>query len=166
MKNLSLQFLQEELKRVSDWIKLSDQKTAFLAVYYSAVAGFAVSQKEEAISKFLSSEGWVLNLLYIDLLLIILTFSFGMYFLFSSIFPRLNNSFTDESLFYFGTISKMKFVDFIKKLGTLSAIESKKQLVEQIYTNSLIADRKMKRVGACIRCLFVLIFLVMIFILM
>ncbi len=114
MKSLNLQFLQEELKRISDWIKFSDQKTAFLAVYYSAVFGFAVSHKSEFISKLLSSGGWISNLLCVDLLLIIITFSFGIFFLFSSVFPRLKNSFTDESLFYFGTISRMKFVDFIK----------------------------------------------------
>ncbi len=150
---------------MSDWIKFSDKKTAFLAVYYSAVFGFAVSHKSEFISKLLSSGGWISNLLCVDLLLIIITFSFGIFFLFSSVFPRLKNSFTDESLFYFGTISRMKFVDFIKKLETLSDDESKKQLAEQIYTNSLIADRKMKNVRACIRRLFVLVLLITIFIL-
>lgn len=39
--------------------------------------------------------------------------------------------------------------------------ESKKQIVEQIYTNSIIADQKIKNVQNSIKCLFILAIFVM-----
>jgi len=166
MDNLGPQFLQEELKRTIDWIKFADQKTACLAVYYSAILGFLISQKNMILNAMSLTNSLNSIFLYAILFFIISIFTFGIYFLFSSIFPSLKNSFTDESLFYFGTISKMKFIDFTKKMNDLSGVEAKKQLAEQIYTNSLIADQKMKSVKSCIKCLFILVFFTAVLILM
>lgn len=162
MKNLSLQFLQEELKRVCDFIKFADKKIAFIAIYYSALISFVISQKSVIFLKFSLSNGWFLSLLYLDLFLAIIFFSFGIVSLFFAVFPRLTNSFTNESLFYFGTIAKLKYADFIKKMETVSEIEAKKQLAEQIYTNAIIANKKMGNVKSCTIFLFLLIFSIVI----
>lgn len=146
MKNLSPAFLQAELSRISEWIKFSDQKSAFLFVYYSAVFGSIVFIKYDIYSNLLNYKNWQLYL-YITLIsLTAFLFLGGIFFLLSCIFPRLKNNLTNKSLFYFGNIADMKFVDYIKQIEELSEDETKKQLVEQIYTNSMIANTKMKNI--------------------
>jgi len=149
MKKLELQFLQAELNRISEWIRFSDRKSAFLSINYSAIFGILISQKE----KIQNLENWYSCIL---IFLIILSFFIGLFFLIKSVFPRLKNNFTDKSLFYFGNIAKVKFVDYSKSMEKLTEEESKKQIIEQIYTNSIIADQKMKNVQNSVKCLFIL----------
>jgi len=151
MENFSLQFLQSELDRVSDWIKFTDKKTAFLATYYSLIFGFVISQKDLILSNIENYEKWIFAFYVVILMGVILSFLIGIFFLFKSIFPRLKNSFTDKSLFYFGHVAIMKFVDYSKEIEKLTVDEAKKQIIEQIYTNSMIADQKMKNVHNSIK---------------
>ncbi len=156
MKKLELQFLQAELNRISEWIRFSDKKSVFLSVYYSAVFGILISQKEKIENLISNLKSLYFYLFILLIILIFLSFSIGLFFLKKSIFPRLKNDFTDKSLFYFGNIAKMKFIDFLKNMGKLTEEESKKQIAEQIYTNSIIADQKMKNVQNSIKALFIL----------
>ncbi len=151
MKNFSLQFLQSELNRVSEWIKFADKKTAFLTAYYSVIFGLMVSQKEPILDHLTNYKEWMLVFYTYILLGVITSFFVGIFFLFKSVFPRLKNSFTDESLFYFGHVASMKFVDYSDKIEKLTEEEAKKQVVGQIYTNSIIANQKMKNVQKSIK---------------
>jgi len=161
MKTINLQFLQTELNRVSDWIRFSDQKSAFLSVYYTAILGVIISQKKSIINNFMTFNSCKLCFYYIIIGCIIISFIIGIIFLFLSVFPRLKNSFTDKSLFYFGHISKMKPLDYLENMKELTEDEAKRQMAEQIYTNSFIADIKMKNVQNSIRFLGILILLLM-----
>jgi len=161
MKNVNLQFFQEELKRISEWIRFTDQKAALVAVYYSALISFLVVKKDIIVIclKQLSlGELFILNSI---LFLLLIFITLGIFYLFSSIFPRLKNHFNKKSLFYFGTISRMEFLNFIEKMGSLSEDEMKKQIIEQIYILSVIADQKMNNIQNSIRCLFVSIFFIL-----
>jgi len=157
MENFNLQFLQSELNRVSEWIQFSDKKTAFLSAFYSAVFGLVISQKELISQHFIVYQEWTSCLYIFILLSFIVSFVTGIFFLFKSIFPRLNNSFTDKSLFYFGHVANMKFVDYLEEIKKLTDNEAKRQIIEQIYTNSIIADQKMKNVQKSIKIFFVVI---------
>jgi len=153
---MDLQFLQSELNRTSEWIKFSDQKSAFLSVYYSAIIGLLISRKTEIIESFKLCTSWFIYIHFLILVGILISSILGLFLLLKSIFPRLKNSFTDKSLFYFGHISNMKFVDYSEAVKGLSGEDAKKQITEQIYTNSVIADQKMKNVQNSTKCLFVL----------
>lgn len=162
MKKLELQFLQAELSRVSEWVRFADQKSTFLSAYYSAIIIFLLSQKEKIEIGIENFEGWTLCVFVLIFVLLGITFFIGIFFLLSSIFPRLKNHFTDTSLFYFGSIANTKFLDYSKKMESLTEEESKRQIEEQIYTNSVIADQKMKNVKSATKFLFLLFVLVVI----
>lgn len=166
MEKFSLQFLQSELNRVSEWIKFADKKTAFLTAYYSVIFGLVISQKDSILNNLTNYQKWIFGFYIVILIGVIISFLIGIFFLFKSIFPRLKNSFTDKSLFYFGHIASMKFVDYSKEIEKLTEDEAKKQITEQIYTNSIIADQKMKNVQNSIKSFIVFSFFVLLLILL
>lgn len=146
MKNFDLQFLLAELNRVSEWIRFSDRKSAFLAVYYSTIFGLVIYQKGSISQNITTYQDWPLLAYILVLIGIILSFIIGVFFLVNSVFPRTKNSYTSKSLFYFGHVANMKLIDYFEKIEKLSEDEAKKQIIEQIYSNSTIADQKMKDV--------------------
>lgn len=156
MNTFSLNFLQSELNRVSEWIQFSDKKTAFLSAFYSAIFGLVFSQKESILQHFIIYQKGITCFYTVILLGFIIAFIVGIFFLFESVFPRLKNSFTDKSLFYFGHVANMKFIDYLEEIKKLTEDEAKKQIIEQIYTNSIIADQKMKNVQKSIKSIIAL----------
>lgn len=98
---LELQFLQNELNRVSDWIRFTDRKSAFLSVYYSAIFTFIFSHIDNIQKSILNFTDISLCLFGILLILIVISFFLGLFFLFNAIFPQLENNYTDTSIFYF-----------------------------------------------------------------
>jgi len=157
MENFKLQFLQSELNRVSEWIQFSDKKTAFLSAFYSVIFGLVFSQKESIFQHIIIYQKWITCFYAFILLGVVVSFIVGIFFLFKSVYPRLKNLFTDKSLFYFGHIANMKFVDYSEEIKKLTEDEAKKQIIEQIYINSIIADQKMENVQKSIKSLIVLI---------
>ncbi|KKQ46180.1 MAG: hypothetical protein US63_C0005G0022 [Candidatus Moranbacteria bacterium GW2011_GWC2_37_8] len=162
MNQLKIQFLHEELKRTCEWIKFADQKAAFIALYYSVLIGFLVSKKDIIVNDLKQLHLGQLFVLNSILFLLLVLLSLGIFYLFSCVFPQLKNHSNEKSLFYFGTVSKMKFLDFIKKIENLSEDETKEQIAEQIYTTSIIADQKMNNIQNSVRCLFASAFLILI----
>ncbi|MBI2120173.1 MAG: hypothetical protein HYT94_00950 [Parcubacteria group bacterium] len=156
MKNYDLSFLQSELLRVSGLIEFADKKAAFLSVYYSAMMGFIFTKRIEILTGYDKYAGF--ESLYVLVWSSLLTsLLIGLYYLFWSIFPQLNNHNTDNSIFYFGHVAKYKFNSFINALNELDEDGIKHQLAEQIYTNSIIADRKMQSVKKSTQTLFIVI---------
>lgn len=158
MGNFNLRFLQSELSRISEWIQFSDKKTAFLSAFYSAIFGLVFSQNESILQHFVIYKKWITCFYSFISLGFVISFVVGIFFLFESVFPRLKNSFTDKSLFYFGHVANMKFIDYSEEIKKLTEDEAKKQIIEQIYTNSIIADQKMKNVQKSIKSFIVLVF--------
>ncbi len=155
MKNSDLEFLQLELSRVSDWIKFADTKAGFVAVFYSAVFGFLWSQREAFFIRTLCirdcSAPYVILFIVILALLVL-----GIYFLLTTVKPRIDNKNTDESLFFYGTVSQMKIEDYLKDVEEISDEKASRQIKEQIYTNSIIANTKMTNVRRSIDTLVVI----------
>lgn len=143
MGHRDLQFLQSELSRVSEWVRFADGKAGFLAVFYIAIFGFIASKKDEVTSLMFSPSCFysVLPLLYIGLFLTVLV---GVYYLFATVFPRLKNTCSGRSLFYFGSIAEMKADDYSQDCERATNEDAQKQITEQIHANSVIAAAKMK----------------------
>jgi len=164
MKNISLNFLQSELNRVSNWIQFSDKKTAFLSAFYSAIFGLVFSQREQIVQNFLVYQKWIIYLYSFIFVGFVFSYFIGLFFLFRTVFPRLKNSFTDKSLFYFNHIANLKLIDYLKKIEKLSENEAKKQIIEQIYSNSIVAKQKMNNVQNAIKSfVVVIIFTILLF---
>ena len=164
MKNLELEFLHLELNRATEYIKFSDQKSGFISVYYSAILGFLISCKASVLLYISSHHGIVLFCYILVLSANVILFLSGIFWLFRSIFPRLTNLTTDKSVFYFGHVANLKFIDYLKDLKKLSVHDIKEQIIEQIHTNSAIANWKMKNIQKSIKFLFALVFMVIVLI--
>jgi len=160
MKKLELSFLQNELNRVSEWIRFSDEKSAFLSAYYSGIFLGIISYKDSVICSISNLKSWTLFLYIILIIVTVGLFILGIFFLISSVFPRLKNTNTDKSLFYFGNIAKLKLIDYFDEMEELTEEGVKKQISEQIHTNSIIAAQKMSNVKNSTKCLFVLVILI------
>ncbi len=143
MAKIDINFLHGELKRVCDWIQFADKKVAFLSAFYSAVIGFCISKKDlwtKDISLLECADFWIQVVLGFALAICLAA---GMISIVLAVFPQTKNHFTSKSLFYFGNISDMKFVDFQKAYKELTEEEAKDQITEQIYSNSRVVSRKM-----------------------
>jgi len=162
MKKIDISFLQSELVRTSDWIQFSDKKTGFLSVYYSAMAGFVISQWSDILGGG-SGYGSLETLYFLVFILFTTSFLIGIYYLFRSVFPQLKNSNLDNCLFYFGHIANKKLADYIDGLKNLSEEEVENQLAEQIHTTSVIANIKMTNVQKSTQSLVVSIVLLVFF---
>lgn len=143
---MNIDFLQTELKRIAGWLEFSDKKTAFLSIYYTAILGLLINQKNIFFLNIQNFEGKKEVIYVILLICLLISFFIGLFFLFNSLFPRLKNNFTNKSLFYFGNIANMKFVDYLKDVNNLKEDDFKNQIIEQIYTNSLITNTKMNNI--------------------
>ncbi len=166
MQNFNLTFLQLELKRTGEWIQFSDKKTAFLSAFYSAIFGLVLSQKELILNHFKVDQKWELYFYIFIFLGFVIFFMLGVYFLLKSVFPELGNTHTNKSLFYFGNIANLKFTNYLDELKKLNEEDAKKQIIEQIYINSIIANRKMKNVQNSIEIFAIVVIFVLLLILL
>lgn len=153
MNCLSLQFLQSEVGRISEMIQFADKKASFLSVYYTAIIGFLFTQKLyvfEGFSRYQDLE----TIYLIFCLSFLIPFLIGLYHLFLSILPRLDNKNIDKSLLYFGHIASRSLSKYTEELSVIEEKGLKLQLIEQIHTNSIIADKKMQHVRKSTMVLF------------
>src|SRR3989338_4616201 len=164
MRHQESDFLQTELSRFSDWIQFTDQKAGFIAVFYSAILGYLITKRDVILSNlFICNETCdIWPLLFIGLIILL---AMGIYQLFFTVVPKLKNTNTKESLFYFGTVAALRLEDFQIKFENMTDEEARKQLVEQIHTNSMIANTKMvsvKKSAVFLFCSGILVFLLFI----
>jgi hypothetical protein len=166
MKNIKLDFLHSELNRTTEWVKFSDRKIGFVLVYYSIIVGHLISNKEYIVTYIKPLQGLIFWSYGLLLLFTLVSLFVGIFSLFKSIFPRLKNITTDNSIFYFGHISNSKFADYLKELKSISENDMKEQVAEQIHINSVIANQKMQNIQRSIRFLFLSSVLYMVLILL
>lgn len=154
MNTKNLTTLYNELERVSKWIEFADQKAGFLGLFYSAIVGFILTQKSTIVSGL--SEGNDICTLILVVLLLIVVFSLarGIYFLYRTVLPQLENGNTNNSLFYFGNVAKKKISDYLLEVKDLDEERMMHEIAEQIHTNSVIADKKMSSVKKSTKWLF------------
>ena len=158
MKN-NIDFLQNELVRTSEWLKFAEQKFTLLSIYYWLWITYIIHNQNKILKLFIE---YSIFKIFIFLIFIFTLLSW-IYFLFKVIFPNLNNISTNKSFFFFKHISNMKILDFIKNFKNLTNKEKENQILEQIHTNSIIANEKMNNITNSSKILFInLIFFIII----
>lgn len=155
MKDLA--FLQSELIRVSNWIEFADKKAGFLGVFYSAILVFVFTQHKDIICGIFYYESSYLVLYILSLSTLLSLLAQGFYFLFRAVLPNLKNLNTNHSLFYYGTVASKKIADYLNEMTELTGDKANKEITEQIYTNCVIADKKMKYIRKATQTLFAVI---------
>lgn len=144
MKKLDLNFIYSELNRISEWIKFAEQKSAFLSIYYTWLIGFLFNQKANILKKTETLKECEFLFYKLFLVFIWIVILLWLWFLFLAILPKIKNWLTNnKSLFYFWNVSNMNYIDYSKEVLKLSENDAKKQILEQLYTNSGIAHKKM-----------------------
>lgn len=156
MNKNDIEFLQVELIRVSDWIKFADQKVAILSWFFTLIIGFILSNKNFNDIFCVWYKLLIAILLFISIII-------WFFFILKVIFPKLKNKNTSESCFYYWNIASKKSIDFIKIMKKLTDKDILEQLIEQIHTNSTIADIKMKNFKIATIFLFISLILTIIF---
>ncbi len=147
----TIDFLHKELTRLSEIIKFSDQKSGFIAIYYPIAIGIIY----KTVNSLLLLSEKMNNYLFYVLVIILLCYSIlsitGIVYLINSILPRLNNN--SNSILFFKDIAKMSLSNYLSNFNKFDDEKLKNHLLEQIHTNSVIADKKMKNVYASTICL-------------
>ena len=144
MKNKDINFLQSELVRVSSWVEFADKKAGFIGAFYSAIIVFILTQRSQILEGFSSYEGFCSVALILVSFVLLMSVIYGVHSLFCAVLPRLKNENTDKSLFYYGNVTERKIADYLQEMKELTDERVVHQITEQIYANSVIADKKMK----------------------
>ncbi len=140
------------LNNTNDWIKYSDTKATIILTMFGVLITIIYSNSAEVLAGIQNSN-WIL---FFSILTGICT-TLSILFAFLCINPKLTNS-NPNSIIYFGHIKK-KFKtseEYSKKASKIMANSDsyRKELAEQVHTNSKIAWGKFKNVTWCVRFLF------------
>ena len=141
--------INENLENVNSWINNCDTKTSIILGVYGVIIA-TLFAKDKLTDKCISILNNVIhNVNFSDVLYIlfntiaIFLFVFGVYKLIKVLIPTLKNSKTANSHFYFGGIasfsSALEFKQSIKKMSEENILD---ELLTQLYTNSVICNKK------------------------
>jgi hypothetical protein len=136
LRNLN-EDLWKRLNLVNDWIKTADLKASFITIASVAVLGFLIPLNN--------------NLNVIESFIFLIALLTGLTSLIMSILvnlPVLKKSEAINGLIYYGDIeSHRNSESFYQSLSSQSDDDITKDLSNQVYENSRIAFKKMRRVG-------------------
>ena len=170
--------LIERLNHINTWINNCDQKSGILMAFLGVMVPliFTTELFTSNISSlilpikdyWLNSEGTFNFFNFILCVLLVLLGYYivrSIYFLFQVINGRIDETKYNQdgleinSLFFFGTISKKKFITFKDQLSDAS-YNSNNDILSQIYINSVIAQQKFTYYNKAIKSLssFLIIF--------
>lgn len=123
------------LDMINNWINNIDTKVSFALALAGILMGFIFNMTLS------DNEGTMV--LVLTLLLYIANFGALLYFVLA-ITARVDNPNNAQSIFFFGSISTFKLVDYIEKTNNITEQEILEDLKEQVHTNSLICNKKVK----------------------
>lgn len=158
MGKKDINFWHSELNRIIDLVKFADQKAALVAAGYTGILWVIVTQKDAIMETNYDFCFWLVTVIFA------LVFIIGVVNLFDSISPRIKRNWQHISYFYFGHVNTMDSNLFIVDMSNMTEREAEEQILEQIHTNSLIANVKMERIGKSTVYLFASILLCLIFV--
>ena len=145
--------LLDRLNRHLDWIKSCDTKTsivlAITGIFFTIFASSPSLNTLKDIFAGIFTNINFANLLYLIFFLISCFICiYGVYCLIKVLIPRLEKDILNDddlygdSLYYFESISKNKFIDFKNKMLNESDITRRDDLISQIYINAYISNIK------------------------
>ena len=143
--------LNRILDRINQWIVNCDNKSLILVTLIGIVVGilFATSYIEKllVIYSYIYLHPTIINLLYLMLFIFsILLILVGIWHIIQSIIARTKppseKGLINNSLIYYGTISKYEYEKYEKKIIDIDEESLKKEIISQIYINSKICTKK------------------------
>lgn len=131
---------------VNDWIKFADQKISIIFGLFSVLIPLIVSSSFAKLENINEKTFYYYFLLVISLVGLIL-FCVGAYFFLWALVPNLKHIDDNKKYsLFFGKISKFKKWDeYYAVAQNIDDEEYNKELIQEIYTNSGICNKKMLR---------------------
>jgi len=152
--SVKVELATENLNRLIDWIKHSDNKIALINIFYAGLITFFINKTGD-IAKIIKNNtfGWSQFALYFSIILFTFFLIKSVYKSFKSLYPDVESR--EPSMFYFGSIAKQGQNKFIKDFKELNNEEILNQLNNQVYINSQIVISKFENVKQAINSLYV-----------
>lgn len=140
----------QTLGMINAWISNMDTKVSFALTLSGVLIGFIFSTGLPNIFKIISgvskleelNGGQIIGAILVCILYVV-SFISILYFMLA-IIARIKNPNNAQSVFFFGSIATMKFMEYKTKVNSMSEEEILEDLKEQIHTNSMICSKKAK----------------------
>ena len=137
----------KRLEMVTQWISNCDTKISFVLTFYGLAITILFTSGFDfyKILHFECAGGSFLDIIHLFRLIICLVFfvllCFTFYYIFKTLKARVEPNTKDSNIF-FGLIAKKKFEEFQKEVDNETQEDFLKDINNQIYINSKIADEK------------------------
>lgn len=138
----------QSLGMINTWINNIDTKVSFALALSGVLIGIIFSaglpnawKKVSEVSKLAELNGGEIIASILVFLLYIVSFLSILFFMLA-IIARVKNLNNALSIFFFGSIGKMKLHDYEDKVSKITDQQIIEDLVEQIHTNSRICSKK------------------------
>lgn len=122
------------LSGLFEWVGKSDGRTAFLFAVNTAMGGFALGS--------LVGSGWSPFEILVYVIYFVL-FAAVSYHLIMVQYPNVSSP--NRSILFFASIASHSFDDFVGKFSSMSDDDYLRDVLHQCHVNSLIVQRKFKR---------------------
>lgn len=140
----------QTLVMINTWISNIDTKVSFALALEGVLIGFIFSKGLPSALKIVSevsklqelNGGEIIGAILVCLLYVVSFISILFFML--AIIARIKNTNNVQSAFFFGSIAKMKILDYKTKVNNMSEQEVLEDLLEQLHTNSMICNKKAK----------------------
>ena len=151
--SVKVELATENLNRLIDWIKHSDNKIALINIFYAGLITFLINKTGDIVKIIKNNTfGWLQFILYFSIILFFFLLFKSVYKSFKALYPDIEMR--DSSMFYFGSIAKQGKERFNKDFNELEDEEVLNQLNSQVYINSQIAFNKFECVRQSIKSLY------------
>lgn len=138
------------LEMTNNWISNIDTKVSFALTLSVALIGFIFSKSLPNVFKVISGVSKLKELtlaLIIGAILVSMLYTVSfisiIYFILS-IIARIKHPNNIDSVFFFGSIAEMEFLDYKMKVNNMNEKEILEGLKKQIHINSVICNKKVK----------------------
>ena len=162
-----LETSQFNMQLVVSFINFADTKAATLLAMCLAMFGVSLADLPAAtrVLEYCSSQDGVWPWIHWWLIVVAhagfyLVLAYAMWKFINVIKPNLYKQSEKNSWFYFQSMSKLTSDDFHDYTGQLTAESTSKQLNDQIYNNSVVANKKFELIRSGVHWLIVAILLV------
>lgn len=159
-------FIIDVIKRYDTYIISTNAKASLIIAFNSLIIGTVLLKFSVIMSFYNFADKYVVGVL---LFLISFTSLLSLFFVFSVVYPYLNNKNTDgyqeDSLVFFGSVSKLESQDYLNRLNTCSTDDLVKDLTVQATILAKGLNSKMlgmRRSIIAITCSLIFILLIVI----